>query len=268
MKKSSQNLKVEVSVIIVNYNTGNFLKKCVDSIVKSTNNLRNPVCEIIIVDNASNDQSANFKGSFKLIKNADNPGFSRANNQAIKISQGNYILLLNPDTEIKGGTVSKLLQFAKIHKNAGVVVPKLLNSDGTVQDSVMPLPTLYRAISEFWFNKKIYSRYVPRVVLPTVIESAIMAAFLITPQTLQKVGLLDERYFMYFEDLDYCRRVKKTDLEVYYLPTALVVHHQGVSGKSVAGEQWRRLIPGSKIYHGLFGHWLINFVIWISQKLK
>ena len=95
-----------------------------------------------------------------------------------------------------------------------------------------------------------------------------MAAFLITPQAKKKVGLLDERYFMFFEDHDYCKRVGEAGLKIFYYPKALVVHHHGESGKMLADEdnQWRRLIPSSKIYHGALKHYLLNFIIWSSQK--
>lgn len=270
MKKSSKNSKIELSIIIVNYNTGKFLEKCVSSIVRNTNNLKNPACEIIIVDNNSTDRSAEFKRPFRLIKNKDNLGFSKANNQGIIASNGGYILLLNPDTEIIGGAIAQLLEFSKQKENAGVVVPQLLNTDESVQDSVMPFPTISRAISEFWFGHKTYSKFVPNYTEATEIEAAVMAAFMITPKALKKVGLLDERYFLYFEDLDYCRRVGRSGLKIYYLPSAEVVHCHGVSGGTMADNlnQWRRLIPSSKIYHGVLNHYLINIVIKIGQKVQ
>ena len=86
--------------------------------------------------------------------------------------------------------------------------------------------------------------------------------------TLKKVGLMDERYFMYFEDLDYCKRVKRSGLKVYYYPEAEIIHSHGISGKGVASDkdQWRRLIPGSKIYHGPIKHYLIYAIAWLGQK--
>ena len=97
-----------------------------------------------------------------------------------------------------------------------------------------------------------------------------MAAFLITPKALNKVGLLDERYFMYFEDIDYCRRIARAGLKIYYLPEAEVYHVHGASGKGLVDDknQWKRLIPSSKIYHGLLRHYLISFIIASSQKWR
>lgn len=268
MMKFSQNSMIEVSVVIVNYNTGKLLQECVDAVIKTTKNLSFPKTEILIVDNNSTDGSANFKGNFTLIKNQDNPGFSKANNQAIKKAKGEYILLLNPDTKVLGLVIEQLIEFAKTHPDAGVVAPRLLNSDGSVQDSVMPFPTISRAIQEFWFGKKVYSKYVPNVKSPIEIEAAVMAGFLITPSARKKVGMLNEKYFMYFEDLDYCRSVYDVGLKIYYLPNAKVIHYQGVSGEKLAlnKDQWKRLIPGSKIYHGVFKYYLITLIIKTSQK--
>jgi len=111
-------------------------------------------------------------------------------------------------------------------------------------------------------------KYYPKERDPVEAEVLVMAAFLITPKAKQKVGLLDERYFMYFEDFDYCKRVREMGLKVFYYPAAQVIHHHGESGKKLAGneDQWKRLIPSSKIYHGTLKHYLLNFIIWSSQK--
>lgn len=281
MKKSSKDSNPEVSVIIVNYNTGKLLLECVKSVVKSY-----PGCEIIVVDNNSSDGSIdliqnskrvhrgadkiqNYNSKLKIIANNSNPGFSKANNQAITIAKGKYILLLNPDTKILGGAIKSLVDFAKKHPFAGVIVPQLLNEDGSIQDSIMPFPTIFRAIQEFLFGQKVYSKHTLKSNNPQEIEAAVMAAFLITEDARTKVGLLDEKYFMYFEDLDYCRRVWNQGLKVYYLPTAQVIHYHGVSGKNLSDDntQWKRLIPSSKLYHGTLKYYLINFIIWFGTRV-
>src|SRR4030042_864580 len=116
----------------------------------------------------------------------------------------------------------------------------------------------------------ILDKYAPPGDKPVTVEVASMAAFLITPLCLKKVGLLDERYFMYFEDFDYSCRVNENGLKIYYLPAAEVVHHHGESGKDLADKQnqWRRLITSSKIYHGIIRHYFINLIIWLGQKKK
>lgn len=270
MRKSYPNSTIELSVIVLNYNTGDIFSKCVDSILRTTDNLQQPYSELILLDNASTD------GSFKVpkkervvvVQNGSNLGFAKGYDRGIKAANGTYVLLLNPDTIVKEGAIQKLLDFAKVHPDAGAVGPKLLNSDGSVQPSAFHLPTLWAAIREFWFGQK--GSYLKYSSQRESVEALVMAAFLITPKALEKVGLLNERYFMYFEDLDYCRKLKEKGLKVYYLSEAEVIHYHGVSGKSAASQenQWRRLIPSSKIYHGLLNYYLISFVLWSSQKWK
>ena len=119
-------------------------------------------------------------------------------------------------------------------------------------------------------EKGILDKYSPKSNKSTTVEVASMAAFFITPKCLDKVGLLDERYFMYYEDFDYCRRIKRKGLKVYYYPLVEVVHHHGASGKELVSgaTQWKRLIPSSRIYNGTIKHYAIYFIMWTSQKLK
>lgn len=268
-------MKLKLSIIIVNYNTGPLLGKCFKSLKETTNDFQNPSYEIIVVDNASTDESlpiiSNFHspgGDLRLIKNQKNVGFAKAVNQGIRKAKGKYILLLNPDAQVKDSAIKNLLKFAEEENDAGVVGAQLLNPDGSVQASVFRFPTLWRAFQEFWLGKRVYSKYAPEGNDPVEVDAVVGAAFLITPQALKKAGFLDERYFMYFEDLDYCRRVKFAGLKVYYLPKTQVVHYHGVSGRGLVGkeDQWRRLIPGSKIYHGIFRHYLLTLIIWSGQK--
>lgn len=270
MQKSSTVSTPELSIIVLNYNTGDVFKKCVDSILKTTKNLTKPSCELILIDNASKDNSFQFPTIPRItaIKNTENVGFSRGYNQGIRKAKGEYILMFNPDTQVLPGAIQKLLDFAKNTQDAAVVGPKLLNPNGSVQASSFKLPTLWGAVREFWLGQKgIYSKYVPQ---KGTVESLVMAAYLLTPRALKEVGLINEKFFMYFEDLDYARRVKKAGLKIYYLPVAEVIHYHGISGKSLAQEkdQWKRLIPSSKIYHGVLLHYLINFILWSGQKWR
>ena len=262
---------MDLSIVIVNYNTKDLILNCLNSI---NNSGTIAGYEIIVIDNGSTDGSVEIldklKG-IKLYKNDKNLGFSKANNLGIKNSSGKYILLLNSDTEVEKGSIDKLLNFAKSKKDAGVVGAKLLNKDGTTQKSVSNFPTIWRAIKESWLGEKDnFGLHAPVVKDPVVVDSVVGAAFLITPLALKKVGLLNEKYFMYFEDLEYCKKVKKAGLKVYYLPDAKVRHLLGASGTKVAesDNQWRRLIPSSKIYHGRLNHFLINFILWTGQKFK
>lgn len=271
---------IDVTIIIVSYNTKNLTLQCIKSILEEGSRLKK---EIIVVDNGSKDGSVeelrriikdikSNKGiRSQLIENKDNLGFAKANNQAIKVARGKYILLLNSDAKVKEGSIGKLVDFAEETSNVGVVGPRLLNPDGSIQPSAFRLPTIKRALKQYWFDQKgLLDKYSPitKHHSPVTVEAIVMAAFLITPSALRKVGLLNERYFMYYEDFDYCKRVLESGFNVWYLPTAEVVHYHGASGKALTDEknQWRRLIPSSKIYHGKVKHYLINFIIWSGQK--
>jgi GT2 family glycosyltransferase len=286
MKRFSQNSKaLDLSIIIVSYNTKKLTLQCIKSVLDSVLKLK---YEIIVVDNASTDgtlrliQKSKIKNShfakasrdaqkpiIRIIQNNRNLGFAKANNQGIKNSKGKYKLLLNSDTKVKGNAIEKMIEFAEKIPNVGVVGARLINPDGSIQPSVFRLPTIGRAIRQYWLGeKRLLDKYTPDGNKPTEVESLVMAAFLITPLALEKVGLLNNKYFMYFEDLDYCRRVGKVGLKIYYLPPAEVIHYHGASGKDLIDDKdkWRSLIPGSKIYHGFIRHFIFNFILWSGQK--
>lgn len=262
-----------LSIIIVNYNTKDLVLECIRSIKVEGSKITK---EIIIVDNGSSDGSASkFKSiykndnSIKILENDSNLGFAKGNNIGMKAAKGEYILLLNSDTLVKKNSLGKLVEFAELKPDAGVVGPKLLNIDGSFQPSVSHFPSIINAIREYWLGQKGgFELYTPNTDEPLVVDAVVGAAFLITPSALKKVGLLNERYFFYYEDLDYCRRARDMSLKVYFLPTSQVIHYLGASGKNIAKPefQWRRLITSSKIYNGILTHYLINFIIWSGQK--
>ncbi len=266
-------MKKKLSIIIVSFNTRKLTLECVKSIYANSPSFS---FEVIVVDNCSTDGSEKigsklkptWKKNFKLIVNTSNLGFAKANNQGIAKAAGKYILLLNSDTKIKGNTLESLVSFAKAHKDCGIVGPRLLNPDGSLQASVFNLPTLTRAIGQYWLgNAGVLDKYAPKGDTPVVVEALVMAGFLITPGALQRVGKLDERYFMYFEDIEYCRQVKEVGLLVYYLPSAEIIHYHGESGKRNGNQkQYERLVASSKIYHGFLGYYVYSFILWSGQK--
>lgn len=261
---------VDLSVVIVSFNTKELVLQCLASIEKFGQGLN---LEIIVVDNASTDGSllALKKLKIRTITNSVNLGYAKANNQGIKIARGKYVLLLNSDTQVKENSLQKLITFADSHPGAGVVGAGLLNPDGSRQASCFHFPTLLRAVKEYWLGKKgQYEKYLPIGEQAQTVDAVVGAVFLLTPLARKKVGFLNEKYWAYFEDLDYCREIWRKGLKVYYVPIAEVVHYHGASFKQLAGktEAWKRLIPGSKIYHGLVNHYLINSVIWIHQQCQ
>jgi hypothetical protein len=262
----------DLSVVIVSFNTRKLLEKCLGSVFAEAKAFPVGKIEVLVVDNASEDGSPLMvKEDFpkvRLIVNNRNLGFAKGNNIGIKVAEGKYIMLLNSDTCLKRGALKELLDFAA-EADPAVIGPRLINPDGSPQPSVFRLPSVKRAILEYWLGKKGYfSKYLPEGNEPLEVEAVLGGAMLIPRKIIQKIGLLDERYFMYFEDLDYFRRVRKAGFKVFYLPTAEIIHEHGASGRKLAAaeEQWRRLIPSSKIYYGLLKHYLITAIIWSGQK--
>lgn len=258
---------MKLTIIIVNYNTKELTIDCLESIYKFPPRER---FEVIVVDNGSKENfqlpTPSFK-NLKFIKNTKNVGFARANNQGIKIAKGEYILLLNSDTTVTKNSLNELVKFAETHPDAGVVAPRLLNKDGSIQNSVFNLPTIFRSLKQYIFKKgNVLDKYVPKSESPIAVESVVGAAFIITPKARKKAGFLDERYFMYYEDLDYCRKVGNLGLKVYYLPKVKIYHHHGASGKGNPLQN-ARLISSSKIYHGVLGYYLLTTIIKFGMKL-
>lgn len=265
---------LDLSIVIVNFNTKKLVEDCFDSIKKEESKIN---LEVIAIDNGSSDGSREaFKklekenNNFKLILNNENLGYAKANNQGAKISKGKYLLLLNSDTIVKRYALGNLIKFAEKTSDAGVIGSRLYNLDGSLQSSCFHFPTIKNALLEYFFNKKgLFDKFAPKKNTPVTVDAVVGASFLITPKARKKVGLLDERYWAYFEDIDYCRQVWKKGMKVYYLPSSKIIHYHGASFKKASPDdtkRWRRLIPSSKIYHGIVGHYVINLIIWTGQK--
>lgn len=270
------NTKIDLSIVVVNLNTKGLTVGCIRSIEKEAKDLS---FELLLTDNGSTDGSVEefkkiakekyWKDKFTLILNNSNTGYAKANNQGIKKSKGKYILLLNNDTVVHKDSLQNLIKFANDTPDAGVIGSKLLNIDGSLQMSCFNFPTIKNAILEYYFGKKgLFAKFAPIGKEPQTVDAVVGAVFLITPKAFDKVGMLDERYWAYFEDIDYCRQCWKKGLKVYYLPSSVVTHYHGATFKKLANEadRWKKLIPSSKIYHGLFKHYLINIIIWSGQK--
>lgn len=265
---------MKLSIIIVSFNTASLLEKCIKSIYQYPPQVK---FEIIVVDNNSQDDSLKKLESLKkkhsnlhLIQNKDNVGFAKANNQGIEKAKGEYILLLNSDTQVKKNSIQTLYDFAEKTSDTGAVASQLLNPDGSIQESVFLFPTLLRYIRHYWLGEKnLLNKYAPKVKNPVQVEVAVAASMLLTPVALKKVGKLNDKYFMYFEDFDYCKRIWQEGLVVYYHPQSQVVHEHGASGKNDAdsANQWKRMIPSAKIYYGLVGYYLRWFISRSSQIL-
>lgn len=268
--------KITLSIIIVNTNTRDLTIGCLRSIEKEAGNIS---IEVLLTDNGSTDGSVEafqklskeefWKDKFTLILNDNNAGYAKANNQGVRKAKGKYILLLNNDTIVHKDSLQNLVKFAENTPDAGVIGSRLLNIDGSLQMSCFNFPTIKNAILEYYLGKKgLFNKFAPNGDKPSTVDAVVGASFLITPIAVKKVGILDERYWAYFEDIDYCRQCWKQGLKVYYLPSSVITHYHGATFKKMANEaeRWKRLIPSSKIYHGLINHYVINAILWSGQK--
>lgn len=239
----------ELSVVIVNWNVRDMLRACLNSVYAGWQDDPKAL-EVIVVDNASSDGSvAMVRTEFPqvtLIENHENPGFATANNQAICRGHGRYVMLLNPDTEVVDGALATLIRYLDDNPAVGVVAPKLFNSDGTVQSSRRRFPTLATAflestvVQQWWPDNKVLRDYYVWDRSDDEIQEvdfAMGACLTVRQAVIQQVGLLDEGFFMYSEELDWCYRIKQAGWRIVYLPAAEVIHHGGQSSKQVIAAQ-------------------------------
>ncbi len=230
----------DLSIIIVNWNVRDLLRACLESIERGRGNLD---VEVIVVDSASSDGSvAMLTADFPwvtLVACSENVGFPKGNNLGIAKANGRYILLLNPDTVVLDNALTVMLSYLQSHPDVGIVGAQLLNADGSVQSSRRRFPTLATAFFEStWLESlapaALLARYYARD-LPddqTADVDWVTGACMMAPRTaVAAIGGLDEAYFMYSEELDWCRRFKDADWRVVYLPAAQIVHYVGKSSE-------------------------------------
>lgn len=238
--ENKDNFTMNLSIIIVSYNTQELLKKCLLSLKGATQNI---ITEIFVVDNNSQDQTVNMiKDSFptvKLIVNKTNRGFSKANNQAIVKAKGRYILILNPDTEVFPDTLHKMIDYMSSNPKVAIASCKVELTNGTIdQDCRRRFPTPWRAFCHFTQLSKIfkgskifdqyYLGYIPEDIEQEV-DSVVGAFMIVRTQAIKKVGLFDEDFFFYGEDLDWCWRFKNAGYKVIYTPITKIIHHKGAA---------------------------------------
>ena len=225
---------VDISVVIVNWNTKDLLLRCLQSIYET---VREPTFEVWLVDNASSDGSVEaaqiaYPG-IRVIQNKKNLGFAAANNAAFNRMNGRYALLLNTDTLLTDGAVKVLYDFMEATPRAGLACGQLLNLDGSKQNSVANFPSLLPLL----FNETVLRILLPKrfpskrqeYTQPIEIESCIGACMMARKQAMDDVGFFDERYFFFFEETDWARNMKQAGWGVYFVPTAEVFHAQGQS---------------------------------------
>lgn len=234
---------LDVSIIIVNWNTQDLLRKCLEHVA---NTVQRVSYELIVVDNGSQDGSQDMlKREFphvRLIENTDNVGFAAANNQGISISQGRYLLLLNSDAFVQERTIDDMVQFMDDHPAAGMSACKLLYEDGSLQPSCYAFPSLttelYIALQldKLFAHHREFGKYLMTWWDFSDVRDVdmVMGAFmLVRREVIDQVGTMDESYFMYSEEADWCYRIKKQGWQILYNPAVQAVHLWGGSSRKV-----------------------------------
>lgn len=248
---------MKLSILIVSWNTKALLLACLASLEQKLRGFPAESVETFVVDNASSDGSAQaVRDRFtwvNLIENGDNRGFAAGNNQAWSTSSGDYVLLLNPDTEVTPGAVSELVEFMDATPDAGAAGSRLLNADGTLQISSWPAPTLSRELWRLLHFDSLhpYSEY-PRATWrserPQQVDVVQGAAMIVRRNAVDDACLLDTDYFMYTEELDLCLRIRNNGWNIYWVPNSKVIHYGGQSTQQVREEMFLQLYRSKIAY--------------------
>jgi N-acetylglucosaminyl-diphospho-decaprenol L-rhamnosyltransferase len=227
----------DLAVVVVNYNTGHYLARCVRSAVESAGDAR---LEVVVVDNASVDGSADHAVAdhpeIRLIRNDGNRGFAAAANQGMRTTAAPFILLLNPDAEVLSGTLGGFVKVARDHARAGAIGALVRDPDGGIYPSARKIPTLGEALGHAFLGPFVPNRFSRAYTMADwdrrterSVEWVSGSCVLLRRQALEEVGLFDEGYFMYVEDVDLCTRLRRAGWEIRFSPELEVLHIGGVS---------------------------------------
>lgn len=230
---------MDLSIIIVTWNSQEFIRNCLDSILVSAGNLS---FEIIVVDNDSSDETAKIVEQFypqvNLIQNKKNLGYAKANNQGIEETRGEYILLLNPDTQVLEDALPLMYEFMEQNPEIGALGPKLLNPDKSVQASCREFPTFstlvweFSGLSRLFPKSSVFGRWRMGYFdfdKKREVDQPMGSCLMLRRETLDDVGILDENFGMFFNDVDLCFRIKKRGWKIYFYPEPKVIHFKGAS---------------------------------------
>jgi GT2 family glycosyltransferase len=265
------NYPIRASVIVSDFKTSVLTSQFLKSIYRKDSGFDPKTDEVIVIDNATDDDFSIIEKNYpqaRIIKNAINKGFVGAYNRLMEYARGELVLMFNSDIEIKDDAINTLIKVSRKYNHEAVLTGKLLFPDGGPQDSCFNLPTISGAFNQYFLKKEgSYFMFRPEDGKHTRVEGGCMADFLIPRKVINKIGYLNRKLFMYFEDIDYCRRLKKADIPIYYVPEAEFYHHHGATAKKIGKvEINRQLIESAKIYHGEFKFKLLSLVLRLGQK--
>lgn len=236
----SEYLLPDLSIIIVSWNVRQLLASCLDSILAGAGTLQ---LEVIVVDSGSSDGSPDLVTDaypwVRMLGCRENVGFPKGNNLGMDLASGRHLLFLNPDTVLVGNALQLMVGYLDHHESVGVVGPQLLNEDRSIQSSRRRFPTMATAFVEStWLERiapsSIFTHYYARDLPedePVDVDWIVGACMMVRRKTIDHVGVMDEAYFMYSEELDWCRRIKDAGWRVIFLPGAQVIHYEGKSSE-------------------------------------
>jgi hypothetical protein len=271
----------KVSVIIVSWNVCDLLRDCLESIYTNAGGLS---LDILVVDSDSHDGTlAMLEQSFPqvtVLAQAENVGFTKGNNIGLRIAQGDYLILLNPDTKIIGDALNTLITYMDAHSKVGIVGPHTLNEDGTTQSTRRRFPTLLTGIFEStWLQAIAPKTILRRYYMSDTSDSAALdvdwvqgSAMLVRRAVYEQIGGLDEGYVMYSEELDWCKRAKLAGWSVAYIGSASIIHYGGKSSEQVIASShiWfqRSKLRYFRKYHGWFAAQFLRLVLLLNYVVQ
>ncbi len=288
---------MDVSIIIVNYNTKDLLRDSIVSIKKTTIGI---AYEIIVSDNDSSDGSVEMiKDEFPdviLLENKINGGFAYANNKGIKVSKGNYIFLLNSDTIVLENSIVNMFKYMNEHIKIGILGPKLLNADLSEQTSVFAYPTIFKEFASIFelkklLNNKVLKKFILKFAdkaLPNdvnqymknfkenksveQVEVLVGAALFIRKELIDDIGGLDESYFMYYEEIDYCLKTHQNGWLLVFYPFSEIIHLIGQSSKKVSEitfkARYKSMLHYFEKNHGKLKKFIVKCILVIGLRFR
>lgn len=275
-------VEYDLSVIILNYNAKRFLEECINSIYENTKEIK---FEVILVDNKSTDNSAEFikekftgKEDFTFIESKVNCGFAAGNNKAIEVSKGRAVLLLNPDTVVNGNVIGETYKCLMKDDKVGVAGCKVLNPDGTLQLAcrrMIPTPkdAFYKifGLSKIFKNNKKFTRYNLTYASADEfidVDSVSGSYLMIKKEVIDKIGYLDETFFMYGEEMDWCLRARKAGYIVRYCPVGTIIHYKGESSKQLSHKATYEFYRAMWIFYkkNNKGNIFLDSIVWLGVK--
>lgn len=270
----------DVAVVVVNYNTGDYLTRCIRSALENAGDAR---VEVVVVDNASHDASAEravaAHPEVRLIANGTNRGFAAAANQGIRATRAPFVLLLNPDAEIAAGTIGGFLKVSRDRPRAAAIGPMVRDPDGSVYPSARKVPTMVEALGHSFLGPFLPDNRFSRAYTMAdwdrrserEVEWVSGSCVLLRRQALEDVGVFDERYFIYVEDVDLCSRLRQAGWHVLFSPELEVIHTGGVSTrgkKRMTVEHSKSIYRYYEKFHGHGWRLLLLPFVWVATRLR